>query len=50
MNYFLKINRKINKYKIIINKRKKRRIIMNIPLLKNISKFFNIGDILTITY
>jgi hypothetical protein len=50
MNYFLKVNKKINKNKIIINKRRKRKIIMNIPILNNISKLFNIGDILTITY
>jgi hypothetical protein len=50
MNYFLKINKKINKYKIIINKRKKRKVIMNIPILKNISRFFNTGDIITVTY
>ena len=50
MNYFLKENRKINKYKIIINKRRRRKIIINIPILKNIAKFFNIGDIITITY
>jgi hypothetical protein len=50
MNYFLRINRKIKKYKIIINKRKKRKTIMNIPTLNNISKFFNVGDIITVTY
>lgn len=50
MNYFLKNNKELNRNKIVINKRKQRKIIMNIPILKNTSKFFNIGDILTITY
>jgi len=50
MNYFLKSNKDLKKNKIVINKRKQRNIIMNIPILRNTSKFFNIGDILTITY
>lgn len=50
MIYFLKKNIERRKNKIIIIKRKQRKILMNIPILKNLSKFFNIGDILTITY
>jgi len=50
MLYFLKNKKEINKNKLIINKRKQRKIIFKIPTLKNIAKYFNIGDILTITY
>lgn len=50
MLYFLSNKREINKNKLIINKRKQRKIIFKIPVLRNIVKNFNIGDILTITY
>jgi hypothetical protein len=50
MLYFLSNKKEINKNKLIINKRKQRKIIFKIPVLKNIAKYFNIGDILTITY
>lgn len=50
MLYFLRNRKEINKNKLIINKRKQRKIIFKIPILKNIAKYFNIGDILTITY
>ena len=50
MNYFLKNDKELKKNKIVINKRKQRKFLMNIPILRNTSKFFNKGDILTITY
>lgn len=50
MNYFLKNDKELKKNKIVINKRKQRKFLMNIPILKNTSKFFNKGDILRITY
>ena len=50
MNYFLKNDKELKKNKIVINKRKQRKFLMNILILINTSKFFNKGDILTITY